>query len=563
MNKHRLQCLAAVTLVLAVTALSFYPSLNNHFTNWDDDLYVWNNPCITDLSSNNLRIILTSSSAWNYIPLTMLSYVVEYHYFRLDPHVYHTTNLLLHLLNCLLVFYLIYRLGNNCLVAFLVSVLFGVHPLHVESVAWISQRKDVLYALFFLMALNSYYLYIIKGRRLRYYVFSLLCFVLSILSKPMAMTLPVVLLLFDYFYGSGLKKRQFIDKIPFFVIAATLLFITVLTQYYKGPTKPAHSYAVLYNLFTASYGLLFYIVKIIFPVNLSALYPYPASTHLTLSDLPLVYLISPLILLLIASFVTFRRDRLLIFGGLFFLFTIAPVLQVIPIGWAVAADRYTYIPSIGLFYIFGNIIAYACKRYRERRALYRSYLLIFLICMITVTLSCLTWQQSRTWKNGITLWTNVLKYYPENVMAYNNRGSAFLQVGEIDKAIGDFKQALRLNPDYMFTFDNLMKLYWSSGRKDEGISLYRRNVDNNPDYTRLYIRLGLTYWQMGKADDAVLLYRILTDIDPNNAEAHQILASIYYNRQEYGSALKHFDKVVKLGYNVPQALMESLEPYRQ
>ncbi len=563
MNKHRLQFLAAVTLVLAVTTLSLYPSLNNDFTNWDDDLHVWNNPYIKDLSSNNLRIIFTSSSVWNYIPLTMLTYMIEYHYFGLDPRVYHATNLLLHLLNCLLVFYLIYLLSRDIPVAFLVSVLFGVHPLHVESVAWISQRKDVLYALFFLMSLISYYLYIINNRKLRYYTFSLLLFVLSILSKPMALTLPFVLLLFDHFYGSGLKKRQFINKIPHLAIAIFFLVITVFAQYYKGPTKPAHYYAVLHNLFIASYGLLFYVVKIIFPINLSALYPYPASSYPALSNLPLAYLISPFILIVTASFIALTKNRLLIFGSLFFLFTILPVLQVAPIGWAVAADRYTYIPSIGLFYVFGHAFAHAYRKLREKRIPYLSSLTALLACTIIVILSCLTWQQSQTWKNGITLWTNVLKHYPENVMAHNNRGSAFLLAGEADKAARDFQQALKLNPDHMFAFDNLMKLYWSTDRKSEGISLYKRSVDRNPNYTKLYTRLGLTYWQMGKADDAVLLYRILTDIEPDNVEAHQIIASIYYNRQEYKLAIKHFDKVVKLGYNVPQALMDSLEPYRQ
>lgn len=561
---NKLKFTLSIALILIVTTISFYPALENNFVNWDDDLLVINNTDIYDLSWKNIKKIFTTVYSGNYIPITMFSYTIEYYFFELNPHAYHTSNLLLHLLNCLLVFWLIYLLAGNITISFLVAILFSVHPLHVESVAWIAARKDVLYTAFFLGSLISYLYYLQKDETLWFYSLSLCLFSFSLLSKSMAVTLPAVLLLFHYLFHQKISRKVLLKLAPFFMLAILFGILAVITQYSKGISKPEYSFSFLYNLFIASYGLLFYLSKIAMPIKLSCLYPFPENMAGSFNILPLSYLLSPLLVLLLAFLVFsfFRHNRKVIFGVLFFLIAILPVLQFLPVGWAIAADRYTYVPSIGLFFIFGVTAfwLYTSKIYTYRVLKILSFIIVG--GLFTV-LGYLTWQQSHIWHDSITLWSNVVKHYPRSAMAYNNRGGAYINMKEYNKAILDYTQALNVNPHYMVSFDNLLKTYWISGKREKAIDLYKNKVREYPYYSEAYTRLGLTYWQMGKVNDAIILYQILVEITPNDAGVHKNLALIYFNIKEYRLAIRHFDKVQELGYKIPQELLEYLKPYRQ
>ena len=547
----------SLCVVLLVTSFSLLPCIENDFTNWDDDLHVTTNTSIKSLSLNNIKRMFTSFYAVNYMPLTILSYTIEYRFFKLNPHAYHTTNLLLHLFNCMLVFWLIYLLSGKELIGFIVALLFGIHPLHVESVAWISERKDVLYSAFFLGALISYLYYLKKNTSAWYYCLSIFLFILSLLSKAMAMTLPFVLPLFDYISYRKFTKNILLKKIPFFIAAALFGIIAIFTQ----PFRQEITYTIFDRILFASYGVLFYINKLILPIKLSCFYPYPEKVDGTFSPL---FLFSPLLLAALIGTVFFllRRRRKIIFGSIFFLITILPVLQLLPIGWAIAADRYTYIPSIGIFYIAGEGCYWLYKKkiqdYKTLKGIF-SFILIVIIIMLSYS----TFHRCQVWKDGVTLWSDVIKNYPTTAMAYNNRGSAYLNQGEFGKAISDYGHALKINPNHLIAFDNLLRAYWTMGMKNEAKTLYKKATETNPNYEGAYNNLGNVYWKIGKKDDAIALYKMVIEINPNNAEAHKSLALAYYYKREYSLAVYHLNRAIELGYKVNPEFLELLRPYRK
>ena len=419
-----------VVLLLAATTTAFFPCVQNGWTNWDDGDYVVSNPDIQGLTPSHLAKMFSSVYVSTYLPLTMLSFAVNYAIGGTDPFLYHAINLLLHLCNTLLVFWFIRRLSGNDVVAAATALLFGIHPLHVESVAWISARKDVLSTLFFLLSLLWYDRWAEANRienrphSFRHWPWlSLLFFLCSLLSKAITVMLPAILLLMDYYRGRNLfaphpgvfgmsrpVNRRFLVElwsgiwhlIPYTVLAGVILTIGVAAQHSGHSLRLLQS--PLDNFLIASHGVLFYITKAVVPVGLSFLYPYPAGTGWRL---PLEYLGAPAILA-VAAYVVFRwfrSNHVVVFSVLFFLITLAPVSQLIPMGSAVAADRYTYIPLIGVFFI-GCTILNALQERLQRAT--RFGLLLFRISLLAVLISYGTasWYQSKTWKNNQTLLEN-------------------------------------------------------------------------------------------------------------------------------------------------------------
>jgi len=348
--KKQIKLFLPLIAILFITYLSFSPSIKAGFINWDDNEYVTENPDIRSLSFDNIKKISSSFYVGCYLPITMLSYSIEYHYYKLDPHIYHSVNLILHLINCLLVYWLFILLCRNKFIAFAVALLFGIHPLHVESVAWISERKDLLYSLFFILSLIFYIYYRESEKRdrkiLKYYFLSIISFLLSLFSKPMAVSLPIILLLIDYLFHTPIKAKIFTEKISFFLLSLIFGIVAILGQQTAGATSSKSTFALADNILIACHGIILYLYKLIIPINLSAIYPYPKSVMSSC-------ILSPFILLIIFGGVIYslKYTRKILFGFLFFLITILPVLKLVPIGYAMIADRYTYIPYLGIFYI--------------------------------------------------------------------------------------------------------------------------------------------------------------------------------------------------------------------
>ncbi|MDP8263353.1 MAG: tetratricopeptide repeat protein [Candidatus Ancaeobacter aquaticus] len=546
MKKHFIQL--SLFFLLALTTIAFYPSLKNGFTNWDDDKQLTQNNTITRLSLPDIGTYFTSFHDGLYHPLVTLSFAIEYHFFKLNPKPYHITNLILHLLNILFVFWLIYLLSKKAWTALITALLFAIHPLHVASVAWIAERKDVLYTFFFLGSLISY-LYYKERNTQRYFIYALILFILSLLSKPMAITLPVILILIDYYIDGKLTKKSVTNTLSFFVLALSFGIITLIARFTRiidiEPTL--HFFD---NIFIASYGILFYLVKMVFPYPLSCYYPTPEKIA---GMLPMIFYISPCIVALLAVLILYslRYTKVIFFGFLFYIITISPVLHLIG-GGPIVANHYTYVPLIGIFFILGSGAAWFIKQ--------RSAVSIFLICalsIITIILSFLTWQRTQVYKDSITLWEDFFKNYGhcKNIsIAYNNRGNAYQDNGYLDKAIANYNSAINLNPTYTIAYNNRGNIYQLQRKYKEALADCNRAIGLNPKLAEAYYNRGNACINLGSRNLAIADYKKAVELMPQYAEAWNNMGNIYQEEGKHNRALECYTKALHIKPVFPQAL---------
>jgi len=323
-------------LIAGTVAFFFSPMLNNGFTNWDDENYIVANLL---LRGPDWKGIFTQEVVGNYHPLTILSLSLNYYLTELNPFSYILFNLLLHVANTLLVFYFIWIISEKKIwVALFTALLFGLHPMHVESVAWISERKDVLYTLFFLFALIKYWHYLKSGKILNYWL-CFIFFVLSIASKPAAIVLPLVLFLLDYWKGRPYNKKIIIEKIPFFLVSMVFAGITLFIQS-KTAVASLDVYPLWSRMLFACYVVMIYFLRFIIPYPLSAFHPYPDP-----GNLGTAVLLSPFFALALIAFIWVnRKNKLVVFSILFFIVNLLLVMQVVSIGYTIVSERYTYVP---------------------------------------------------------------------------------------------------------------------------------------------------------------------------------------------------------------------------
>lgn len=535
-TRHKTAILIAGALI--ATFISFSPCLKNGYCNWDDYHLITANHSIKDLSWKNIKEFFTTGYIGTYIPLTVFSFALEYKFFKLNPFVTHAINLILHLLNVILVFWFIYLLSNNLMLSFFVSLLFGIHPLHVESVAWATERKDVLYTFFYLGSL-IFYLDYRRHQRNFYYILSIIFFLFSVFSKPMAVTLPVILVLVDIYYENKFSINQLFPKVPYFLFA---LFFGIINIHFQGSGEvPFVNY--LKHLFIFCYNLLFYFYKLILPVNLSAFYPYPENFP---KSMPIIFIIAPFFVAVIIYLIikTKKVSSEIAFGILFFIITILPVSQIIPlIAPAIAADRYVYVPSIGFFYSAGVLINWLYhsrfKKFSVQQAVF-----ITLLIGIFIIFGIISFNRCMVWKDSITLWTDVLKKFPENGIAYNNRGNAYKLIGEYNKALEDFNKAIEYAPQLELPYFNRGVVYERLGQYEKALADFTTALSLQPDFPLGYVDRGAIYCKIGQYDKAYNdLIRAL-QLNPYLAEAYYNLGVLYFNLRNYNLALENYNKAI-------------------
>jgi tetratricopeptide (TPR) repeat protein len=528
-----------VCAILLVTAVALFPTLRNEFTNFDDDVLVTGNAMITQLTPGSVREIFTSFSSGLYHPLVLLSYAVEFKFFKLDPLAYHCTNLLLHLLNCVLVFWLFKRVAGNKWVAFIVALLFGIHPMHVESVAWIAERKDVLYAAFYLAALIAYDYYA-TGNRRRFYYAALVLFVCSLLSKPMAMTLPVILILMDFLRGRKFSSVAIMDKLPFFLGAVLFAVVAVAAQYTVQPPDLSSSFPFIERTLAASYGFLFYLQKLVFPVKLAAIYPD------FVPQLPWAYAYPAAVLALGAAVaLTVRRTRKILFGALFFLAAIFPTLQFLPNGWGIPADRYTYLPSLGLFYLFAEGAVWLARRGIFNKKLYRGAFISAFVVLIAV-FSAASWQRSLVWHDSVSMYTDVIYKYPDNYYAWHNRGQAYFLQDEYDLALDDYNTAIMLKEDFGLAYNNRGAVYYYLDQYDKALEDYHRCIDREPTNVLPYLNISDIHRDREAFDEALFYIHQAELIDPNDPSVYSHRASVYEKQGKTDEAIGEYSTALRL-----------------
>ncbi len=544
----------SVGVILLLTFVAFIPSLQNGFVNYDDTVYVYQNPHIQSLSGKNLHRILTKPMAHNYHPFTMLSLAVNYHFSELNPFGYHFTNLMLHLANVFWVFWLVFWLtGKRIEMSVIVSLLFGIHPMHVESVAWIAERKDVLYAFFFLPALIAYIRYI-KTRKWAFFAVSLLLFILSLFSKPAAIVLPVLLFLLDFWFRRTLKLKTIVEKIPFFALALLFSYLTLKAQSAEGAVVSLNVYTPFTRFMAACYGFSMYIIKMIVPHQLTVHYPYPLLNN----GFPTFYYIFPLLSAAIGVFTLYslRFTRTIFFGMAFYLINLILVLQLVTVGGTIMSERYTYIPYIGLFFIIGWAYLKLAAKWKNYRMIFTTFLAVYMLLM-----GIFTWNRCQVWKDSMTLWTDSIQKMP-NVIAYNNRGELYFEAKEYDLALKDVDAAIVLNSSYMQSYKNRGLLYSVTNQFDEAIqnySIYLNNTKSRKNRHPVLNWRGIAQLNLNRFEKALKDFDEAIEIDSQNGSYYFNRSRTHYALDNRKAALKDAIKAQTLGMKVDRQYIEGLQ----
>lgn len=540
--------------MLCILCLCFWlyqPALSHDFTNWDDAVYVTENPMLMFPNPANKQAIWKEAVSLNYHPLTMYSLSLDCRLTRpgaLPPaRPFIATNLYLHLFNTLLVFVLVWSLSGFWEAGVLSAALFGIHPMHVESVAWISERKDVLYGFFFLLSLIAYLPYARRGGR-HWYLLGFLFFVLSCLSKAMAVSLPLVLLLLDFYEGRLWKNGKWawsvvLEKIPFFAVSVYFGLLAVQIQS-NGALADFKVFTLFQRFLFASYGFVQYLYKFFVPFPLTTFYPYP--DEIKQGTVPVsYYFYLPMALGILGTALwSMRRSRLLAFSVGFYFFTVAFVLQFISVGVVIMADRYTYLPYIGV-----GFLASMGFSALWRRDLGRLKALQWPITALAVLfLGFLAWRtqaQVGVWKNSEVLWTNVLKYYPNATEAYKSRGNFYGKTGRLDLAMQDLQKAADLGSKDAGVFNGLGNCYGSKGLLDKALEVYTQGIAFNSDNGELYFNRGITHARKGAFAEAISDY--VQALPKLPAKKYDILSArgyAYLNNKQYPEAIADFDQLV-------------------
>jgi protein O-mannosyl-transferase len=593
--------------IMVLTIIIYSGTFKNEFT-WDDEGQVEKNIDIKNLNAENVLKIFSSNYIGMYQPFPTLTFAVEYKFFGLNPGAYHITNLIFHLLNIILVYLLFLKLTKRYDISYLAAILFAIHPMNSESVSWVSCRSNLIYSLFYLGSLIFYLRYIqnkyqdtsIKTEEnLKYevitkmseenkylafsfnknYLFSLLLFILSLLSKPMAVTLPVILILSDYYINSSKFKVQslkyWLDKIPFFILALGFGIIALISEKITNSnTNSLIHYSLFNRFFILIYSLSFYIVNLVAPLKLSAIHPSP---EIEQGFLPLKYYLSPLLIILITFiiFVTKKTRKEMIFGTLFFLITISVTLIAGKVRYSEVAERYTYISYLGLFFI----LAQSVNLFKFVN-LWLKIIKYFIIILILILFSILTYNRNKVWQNNISLFDDVIEKYPRAVIALNNRGlakyhlkdyygaiqdndkaleinpkeaSVYVERGNSKKALGDYKgaiqdynKAIEINPRYGKAYYNRGYLKASSGDMQGAINDFNRAIEINPKDEDAYNNRGNAIASLGDMRRAINDFNRAIEISSQNAEPYNNRGNAKYFLRDVKGAIEDYNKVIEL-----------------
>lgn len=575
-----------------ITFFIYIPSLKNEFVNWDDGYYIFKNPYIHSLNFIFFKWAFFSFYLSNWHPLTWVTHAIDYALWGLIPVGHHLINNILHGLNTFLVVLLIEQLldssrkiqtsegnfkgvfsDNGILVAAGVTgLLFGLHPIHVESVAWVSERKDVLCALFFLISIITYIKYVnildneLNQTKLvsrvfnKQYLFTFGFFFLALLSKPMAVTLPVVLLILDWYPFRRFKKGRpsyvLMEKLPFLLLALGSAFITIQAQFLGESVRSYTEVPLSPRMLIGLNALTGYLSKMIYPVNLSPFYPYPQNINMV-TLLSYRYLV-PLLLVIgitIICVIFLKRQKLWSAAWAYYIVTILPVLGIIQVGNQAMADRYTYLPSIGPFFLIGLSAAWFTDRWltNGRLVTVKKLLSLFIAVLLFGALSYATIRQTRVWGNDETLWSKVISIYPGNLLAYYNRGVYCRDSKQYEKAIYDFIRVIKLKPDFAEAHINLGMTYGLQGELDKAIEHLEIAIKIKPDYPEPHYNLGLVYLKKGSLDAAIRHFNTALKLNPYYAEAQNNLGVALLNNKLFDTAIKHFEKALNIKPDYPEA----------
>lgn len=538
----------SLLLLLSLSFSIYSPALQNQFTNFDDNRYVTQNDRIKSVDSVSIQALFSKFVVGHhaYTPLTFLTYAIEYHFFGIDPFIYILDNILLHLLNIALVFWLIFILTNSLLPTVIVTSIFATHPMNVESVVWIAERKSLLCSFFYLAGLISYTTIHLQNKIPKknplpiktssfLNFITVLFFFASLLSKPAGITFPLSLLAIDYYFKKSFHITDFFKKIPLLAIGITLGIATTIQINILNPNLLSiqTDFSLTQKVLLSLQAFILYLIKFILPIHLSILYPYPPITH---GWLPLNYYLSPLLLILLFYLIIKKpkHPKEIIFGFLFFLSTIVIVLIPIPHANSYMADRYTYLPFIGLSFIVAHL--YTQSSHKK--------ILNIAGILIIVLFSFLTTQRSVVWKNDISLWSDTIEKYPNIALAYDSRGIGLKQKNYPMLALVDFTKAITLAPNNPLYLANRGNIYNDLEQYSKALDDYNKALEINPNLSQIYNSRGIVYAKMKNYAVALENFDKSIELKPNSAGAYINRGTLYFHRRQYDSALKNYNQAL-------------------
>lgn len=523
----------AIFLIL-VSFLTFSPSLKFTFVSWDDPLSL-DYLLIRSIEWEGIKNIFSTVLNTTYTPLTILSYAVEYHFFKYKFFVYHLDNVLLHCAVVCLSYILAIRLGLNRWTAFAAVLIFAVHPMKVESIAWITERKDMLYAVLYLGAIHAY-LSFIHNRHKLFYPLSIFLGLLSMLAKPMALSLPIILLLLDWYFKRLPIKKCLIEKIPYFLYILPLAYIT----HSQNHSAVGIHENTLNALLICIWSFSFYLTKFFVPVTLVPIYAVPEPISLSNP----IYLLS-LTIFCSTLWIVYRlyHNRWFMFCFMFYFASIFFLMRFDKmVNLGVVADRFIYLPSLGLCLYLATQIE---KQYSKSTRLKRMLLILGLIVLI-ITLVHKTIQQQNVWKTSTNLWGHVVKHEPTIAIAYNNRGFSYIEAKQWDLAFNDFKKAIEILPTYAYAYSNIGSLYFLKEQYDLAVQYFNTTLSYDPEHAKSHNILGLIYEKKGNLDLALKKFSEAIELEPNDYDFRFNRYRIYKNQGKFKLAVDDLNWLIQI-----------------
>ncbi|HXC99660.1 MAG TPA: tetratricopeptide repeat protein [Verrucomicrobiae bacterium] len=545
--KSRFPAWLAALLLGLVTILLYWPSINHDFVNYDDPVYVTANAHVqAGLTWGNLKWAFTNPVGPNWHPLTVLSHMLDCQLFGLNPRGHHLTSMVLHTINTMLVFLWLRSLTGATWRSAFVAALFGWHPAHVESVGWVAERKDVLSTCFGLLALIFYTLYagqsgFQNSKSKIYYWLTLVLFACGLMSKPMLVTWPLVMLLLDYWPLERWKATSWWhlarEKIPFFVLVALASVVTFAVQKHGGAVETSEHLPMGARIGNALVSYCRYLGKLFWPAKLAVFYPHPGSWP------PAEVLLAGGFLTVLSALFWWQRSQhpFLLMGWLWFLGTLVPVIGLVQVGDQALADRYTYISSLGIFILVSWGVYELSRGWR-----YQVEGLSLAGCAVLVLCLAMTPRQLGYWQDSVALFRHALVVTENNPLAHGNLGAALLDKGQNEEAIEQLQEAIRLKPDFAGARNNLATALSNTGRMGEAIDQFQEAVRLGPDDARAHDNLGAALGRKGQMDAAIDQFREAIRLKPDFAGAHNNLGNALSSEGRLDAAIGEFQEAINL-----------------
>jgi tetratricopeptide (TPR) repeat protein len=561
LKKSTFSSLKIYLILIIITMIAFEPVRQNDFVSYDDSSYITKNTNIkTGINFKSLEWAFRSFHSANWHPLTWISHMLDYEMFGLNSTGHHLVNLLLHIMNSLLLLWILMKMTAKRWLSITVAILFAIHPLHVESVAWAAERKDVLSTFFGMLTIAAYFYYT-RVPNFKRYLLVFFLFFLGLLAKPMLVTLPLLLLLLDYWplerfpLSNDLKSSkgvsnngQFfklvIEKIPLFILTVASSIITFYVQKSEGAVVDLEKIPLDLRIYNALNSYLLYMYKLVYPKNLAIFYPYTAE-QLTIWRAIIFFIILTGITIWILYLG--KKKKYLIVGWLWYLITLVPVLGIIQVGGQAMADRYTYIPSIGFFIVIVWGVQELSKNWY-----YRKWIIGSLMAFVLISFLLLTRMQVKYWRSDFSLFKHAIDITDNNYVMHNNYGDTFYDYKMYDQALFHFKKALVINPNFTMAQKNICKVFLFNKKVEQAIACYHKVLQSKKEDAQIYHNLGYAYVIKGNDSLAIQYIKKALAIKPDYPLALFNLGEVLKKQGKYYDAIEKWQILLKNKPDIPE-----------